>query len=329
MRNNGSTVRSATTGPPVDLEFAKKAWSCYVDQVTAAIATKFEAHDVASILLKGAAFQALLYDADDGRFYRDTDLLIQVHHRAIAVRLLADAGFVRVDSDEDWLGPAPKYAWTFRRKRDGALVDLHWRLSGSAAGPEQVWSTLRGHLIPLEVGGRVLDVLDAPASALLVALHSAHHGTGRPKTLTDVERAVARLDRSTWERARSLAQALGASEPFAAGLRLTPAGDALADRLGLARPVSVEMWLKTHPRTYGAWALDQLSQMPTIRGRLAVLRRIVLPPRSVMHTFFPLARRGRLGLVFAYLLRPLRLAVQAGPAVHEVVRARRSVRRER
>jgi Uncharacterised nucleotidyltransferase len=329
MRHNGPSLEPAMTVPPVDLEFAKKAWSCYVDQVTAAIATHFETHGVASILLKGAAFEALLYEPADGRFYRDTDLLIQVQHRALARQLLADAGFVRVDRDEDWLGPAPKYAWTFRRMRDGSVVDLHWRLSGSGATPEQVWSILRRHVTPLQVGGRLLDVLDASASALLVALHSAHHGTARPKTLTDVEHAVERLDRSTWDQARSLAEALGASEPFAAGLRLSAAGDALADSLGLARPASVEMWLKTHPRSYGAWAIDQLSQMPTFRDRLVAVRRIVLPPRAVMQTFFPLARRGRVGLILTYVLRPLRLAFHAGPALHELGRARRAVRRDR
>ena len=129
-----------------------------------------------------------------------------------------------------------------------------------------------------------MSVLDATASAVLVALHSAHHGTGRPKTLTDVEHAVARLDRSTWERARSLADALGASEPFAAGLRLTRAGDLLADSLGLERPASVAMWLKTNPRTYGAWALHQVAQNETTTGRLLALGTIVLPSPLVMRT---------------------------------------------
>jgi hypothetical protein len=310
-------------------EFAKKAWSCYVDQVTAALTTQFETHGVASILLKGPGFEALLYDVADGRFYRDTDLLVQVRDRARAEQLLVDSGFERIDRAEPGLGPAPKYARTFRRARDGAIVDLHWRLSGATAPPGQVWSTLSEHVTTLEVGGRPVSVLDAAASAMLVALHSAHHGTGRPKTLTDVEHAVARLDRSTWEGARSLADALGASEPFAAGLRLTSAGDELADSLRLERPASVAMWLKTNPRTYGAWALHQVSQHETATGRLVALGTIVLPSPVVMRTFFPLARRGRLGLMLAYLLRPARLAVHAGPALRDLVRARRALRHDR
>jgi hypothetical protein len=313
----------------VDAAFAKKAWSCYVDQVTAAVTTQFETHGVASILLKGPGFEALLYDVTDGRFYRDTDLLVQLRDQARAEHLLVESGFVRIDRDEPALGPAPKYARTFRRECDGAIVDLHCRLSGAAAPPEQVWLILCGHVTSLEVGGRPVSVLDDAASAFLVALHSAHHGTGRPKTLTDVEHAVARLDRPTWERARSLADVLGASEPFAAGIRLTRAGDELADSLGLERPASVAMWLKTNPRTYGAWALDQVSQNGTARGQLAALGTIVLPSPVVMRTFFPLARRGRRGLMLAYLLRPARLAVHAGPALCDLVRARRALRHAR
>jgi hypothetical protein len=310
-------------------EFAKKAWSFYVDQVTAEVTTQFEAQGVASILLKGPGFEALLYDAVDGRFYRDTDVLVRVHDRARAERVLADRGFVRIDRSEPTLGPAPSYARTFHRARDGALVDLHWRLSGAGAPPGHVWSRLSSHVTTLEVGGRPVRVLDAAASALLVALHSAHHGTGRPKTLTDVEHAVDRLDRATWERARSLADELRAREAFAAGLRLTSAGDALADSLGLARPASAAMWLKTNPRTYGAWALDQALQYETTSGRLVALARIVWPSPAVMRTFFPLAQRGRLGLMLAYLLRPARLVVHAGPAFRGLARARLAVRRAR
>ena len=62
--------------------------------------TQFETHGVPSILLKGPGFEALLYDVDDGRFYRDTDLLVQVRDRARAEQLLVDSGFQRIDRDE-------------------------------------------------------------------------------------------------------------------------------------------------------------------------------------------------------------------------------------
>jgi hypothetical protein len=48
-----------------------------------------------------------------------------------------------------------------------------------------------------------------------------------------------------------------------------------------------------------------------------------------MRRFFPLARRGRLGLLLAYLLRPARLAVHAGPALRDLVQARRGLRHGR
>jgi hypothetical protein len=48
-------------------DLAKRAWSCYVDQVTAAVTIQFETHGVRSIVLKGPGFEALLYDVDDGR----------------------------------------------------------------------------------------------------------------------------------------------------------------------------------------------------------------------------------------------------------------------
>jgi hypothetical protein len=89
------------------------------------------------------------------------------------------------------------------------------------------------------------------------------------------------------------------------------------------------MWLKTNPRTYGAWALDQVAQNQTARDRLAALGTIVVPSPTVMRKFFPLARRGRLGLLLAYLLRPARLAVHAGPALRDLVRARRALRQGR
>jgi hypothetical protein len=112
-------------------------------------------------------------------------------------------------------------------------------------------------------------------------------------------------------------------------LRLSENGNALADDLGLERPLSVEVWLKTHPTSYGAWVLDRFHQTSSLRGRFKIFLQVVAPPPSVMTMFFPLARRGRRGLVAAYMLRPLRLIANAGPAARDWLRARRALRTQR
>lgn len=313
----------------VDAHLAVKLRNLFVDHVTTEVTARFASRQIDSILLKGAAFARLFYDHDHERAYTDSDLLVRTGDVAGAEQALAELGFVRIDRDEDWLGPDPKYAHTFRRARDGALVDLHWRISGVAVAPEPAWSELYGRLTRLDIGGLTVATLDTAASAMLLALHGAHHGTGRAATLSEIERAVQRLDFETWQRAMALAHQLGAGDHFAAGLRLTAAGDALGDRLGLSRPATVELWLKNHSTSYGAWVLDRFTQTKSVRGRLRICLQVAAPPPVVMRSSFALARRGRGGLALAYLLRPLRLVAQAGPAVRVWRRARRHTRAAR
>jgi hypothetical protein len=314
---------------PEDLARANVAldlWSILVDRVTASVTAEFEARGIESILLKGPAFARLLYDDTTERPYTDTDLLIQVGDRERAEQALGDCGFVRVDYDEDWVGPAPMYAHTFQRHHDNAIIDLHWRLSGADASPELVWSTFEAHRRRLDVAGSTVTVVDPAASALLIALHNAHHGTGRPRTLTDLDQAVMKLDLPVWAEAADIAVRLGATEEFAAGLRVTYAGEALADWLGLGHPASVDMWLKTNPSSYGAWMLERVSQTPDLAGRIRIVMQIIVPPRIQMYRFVPLARRGFPGLLLAYALRPVQLLVHSGPAIRDWTRAWRDTR---
>ncbi len=74
---------------------------------------------------------------------------------------------MRIDRDEDWFEPEPKYAHTFYRRADRAYVDVHWRLSGAAAEATAQWDLMSRHTIALGVGGRSVVALDAAATAVL------------------------------------------------------------------------------------------------------------------------------------------------------------------
>jgi hypothetical protein len=306
----------------VDERAGRLAAIARVDAAGAEVRAAFAEAGIDCILLKGRSFAHRLYDAIWERPYSDTDLLIRLADRDRAESALADLGYARVDRDADRLG-APAYAHTFARA-DGALIDLHWNLSGVSASPERTWAALVGRTESLEVGARPARVLNDEATALMTALHNAHHGARWERAVPDLERAIERLSPRSWTAAAALAGELGADEAFAAGLSLSPAGAELATRIGLASAISLEYRLRAGEISYGAWALHRIRTARGARARMRVLAQVVVPPPSAMRQFFPLARRGWRGLAAAYLLRPLRLMIAAGPTAAEYVRARRS-----
>lgn len=295
-----------------------------VDAAGAEVRRAFSEAGIDCILFKGRGFAHRLYDAVWERPYSDTDLLIRLKDRERAEQLLVASGFARVDRDADRLGAAG-YAHTFARG-DGALIDLHWNLSGVATPAERTWSRITEHTIPLEVGGQPARVPDDVVTALLAALHNAHHGGRRAGTMPDLERAIDRLGSDAWMAAAALAAELDAREAFAAGLQLTAVGEALARRIGAAQPTSLEYRLRADATSYGAWALHRIHAARGWRDRIRVLIAVAVPPPHAMRLFFPLARRGRLGLIAAYALRPMRLLLGAGPAAREYLKARQMSR---
>ena len=61
----------------------------------------------------------------------------------------------------------------------------------------------------ITIGGTAVETLDRPASAVLIALHAAHHGPGWNRARTDLERACVVLDagllgRDSWRGSREL-----------------------------------------------------------------------------------------------------------------------------
>jgi hypothetical protein len=222
--------------------------------------------------------------------------------------VLAGLGFVNAlaaaRSDEQC-----DHASMWTRSSDRTAIDLHRSLSGVTVPPADVWSALREHRTPLVIGPATVSALDDTALALTVVFHAARHGRHVPKPLADLTRALERFDESTLEGAAALAGRLEALPLFVAGLRLVPAGAAWARSLGRDVRIPDATAVRALTRVRGIDTLELLRGAPGWR-RLLVLVQRTFPSRAALRVSMPLARRGRLGLLAAYAVRPLWLAVR-------------------
>jgi hypothetical protein len=292
-----------------------------VDRVTAEVSGALDAAGIRSIVLKGPAIAAWLYEPDVVRGYGDSDLLVAHREWDRAIETLVALGFV---GEKDVLGhPRMESLTSHPWRRGDDHVDLHATIEGLGAEPEAVWSALSRRTERQVIGGRELEVLGPVARTLHVALHAAQHQDGKP--LLDLRRAHERLPESTWAQAAGLARELDGLPAFAAGLRHIDDGGALLGRLGLDDVRTADTTL----RELGVPLAEGLHALSAVRGarrKLGVLRREVLPGREFMRWWSPLARRGRRGMLAAYLWRVLWLARHAPAAARAVRRARRDAR---
>lgn len=280
-----------------------------VDQVTAEVVTALETRGVDMILLKGPAIARLLYPRG-GRAYVDTDLLVSPDDFEVARNVLVARGFVLISSGISthalaYARPDPATGRSF-------TVDLHQRLPHFRRSAGEAWSVLRAETVEMTIAGVTVRALSVPGRAMHVALHAAQHGEPKRQPLEDLRRAIAMVGFVDWQRASALAHALGAEDLFGAGLRLSPQGAPLANRLGLPDRVPLALRLKANGRMHpGARELQRLADARTRGQRLLVLREGLLPRADVMRSLTPLARRGRAGLILAHVTRLLSIARRA------------------
>jgi hypothetical protein len=140
------------------------------------------------------------------------------------------------------------------------------------------------------------------------------------KPQADLERALARVELGVWREAAALAHELGAGPAFAVGLCLSPRGRDLAARLGLStRAASRAVRLRAGAPLGAAMALDwfveQLLRTPGVHSRVRLVGRQVVPSREWMLAGYPIARRSRRGLVAAYVVRPVHIALMLPSAL--------------
>jgi hypothetical protein len=297
-----------------------------VDALTAETIGALQAAGVRSILLKGPAVARWLYRDGTLREYDDCDLLVDPAQTGSAATVLGELGFAPLldPTDAYMAAMAPPHAecWT-RGERHDDIVDLHDCLFGTHAAKDAVWRELSAGTDSVAVGGVDAQVLDAPRRAVVVALHAAANGSRGAKSLEDLRRALSLVDETVWVEAARVAERIDAGESFAAGLRLLPEGRELAGRLGVRTPASAEVLLHASTVPQGALFLEALRSAESARERSRLLGRALLPSRRYMRALSPLARRGRIGLGAAYLVRLVTRLATALPAMRAIRLAHR------
>lgn len=295
-----------------------------IDLVTVEAVGLLAGEGIPSILLKGPSFARWLYPDPRDRSYTDTDLLISPDDLGKARDVLERHGFTA-----PFKGAAHElihYAEPWIRSDDAAEIDLHHRLPG-IEDSATAWRVLSARTETMSLRGHEVTILDAPARALHVALHAAQHGSSRTPSVLDLERALAVLDDDTWQEAVALAGAAGAVVAFESGMRLAEGGTEVLKRLGVAASGDgawrlAEILREEEPGEAMVQGLVWFGNVRGVRAKAVLLVYKAFPPRAVLATWSPLARRGPLGLLVARVWRPFWLVLRAPRAILRYRRAR-------
>jgi hypothetical protein len=305
-----------------DRVLLKAARGLSLDRSLAEVVDAFAEIGVRPLLIKGPAFARWLYEDPRERRYRDIDLLVAPERFDAAQRCLVKLRFEQPLARSHDHETADHHELWVRHGRLPAVVELHRTLYLVSAPPALVWRRLSEGSHPIEVAGTQVDTPGLPVCALILGLHAAQHGVAVRKPIRDLESALGRVAFEDWSAAAALAQELGAAGAFAMGLQLACGGGELTDRLGLSTQCasrSVRLLARTPPHT--AMGIEQLFTTQGMGARLRLFALKLVPSRAFMRGYYPLARRGRLGLLSAYVLRPLRLAVELPRGVQAWLRA--------
>ncbi len=291
--------------------FRLAAFSFKVDAVTAEATAALSEASIPSILLKGPGITTWLYAGEEARIYGDSDLLIRKADWDRAAGVLEELGF------EDDLGPLdhPRMesgaGFPWARESDGSGVDMHCTLFGIGATPDDLWAAFSADAVAEQVGGAEVMLPSHPARLLHIALHALQHGGETwDKPMKDLSRGIEKAEVTEWRQALALSERLDAAENFSTGLRLLPQGEQLAAEIGAQRVETTKAALRL-AQVPMAEGFEELADAPGLRAKAMIVFRELFPNAEFMRWWSPLARRGRLGLAFAYLGRPFWLAFHA------------------
>jgi hypothetical protein len=295
-------------------------WNLPIDAATLEVVRAFDARGIDGVVLKGPALNDW-YPEDSDRTYTDADVWVAPEAVPEAGAVLRELGYQPARDNTglpDWWA---EHAHEWVRERDRANIDLHAQLQGTGLEPTHTWAMLWPRCVEFRLAGEAAKRLPDDARALYVTLHATHHGVARDASTGHLAAALAAVDDPIWVSALKLARELHAVESFATGLRLLPAGAALAARIAVpdARDVRTSLLAGSPPPV--ALGFDQLSGARGLRRVEILLRKFAPPPGFIRDWWAPAARNRRM-LALGYLYRPVWLLKHA-PAGYRAWRAAR------
>ncbi len=299
-----------------------------LDELTCRVVTSLRRAGIRGIVLKGPSIARWLYTDGNRRHYVDSDLLVDPRLVGAASLVLVELNFEhpRGPVAPGLSGDRAPYAYAWIDRATGARFELHRTLIGLGVPPEEAWRVLSAQTEEMLLRGERIDVLNAPARTMHVALHAAQDGGRSPRAMEDLRRAISEVPRDTWRQAKTVAEELDAVQALAYGLRLRSEGKDLAATLGLSAEESVDVLLHAESSISSARGFEWLASKPGTLPKVGLVIRKLFPPPAFMRAWTPLARRGRLGLSLAYLWRPLWVCGQAIPGLVAWLSARRRAR---
>ena len=316
------SANSKKTEGPTEPRLAVAGTQLVVDLASIEAISALREAGLDCILLKGPSLAQWLYPVPTSRSYSDCDLLVAASDIGSAGNVLGKLGYAP-EGIEELKGDRPllSHPWT---RADGVAVDLHHGLPGAEAPVERVWEVLSKATDNMELRGEQVTVLNEPARTAHVVLHAAQHGGGGP--VVDLAQALERLSRSKWQAALEVARSIDAVGAFAQGLSLLAKGKTLLAQLDLRADESVDAVLRAEGADPAALNVQWLFSRPTFSEKVSLALRKLFPPPGFLRARSSLAKRGTVGLILAYVLRPFEVLLRAVPGVIKWYRARRKVK---
>jgi hypothetical protein len=314
---------------------ASVARSLMLDAAAVHCVSALRAAGIRAILLKGPVTARWLYSDAGNRDYTDVDLLVARGELRRALRILGGLGYRDTQADRS-PNETPTHARALAlepssgprgsvRFPTGLLVDLHWTFHGIGAPDAEFWGVVTGDAERMRITGTEIEIPSEPTRTLLLSLHAATTGAIAGRALADLDRGLERLADETWVAAHELARQLDALPRFIAGLRMRPVGRELIGRLHLEGDMDALSAMRAVGVPPVAGGLERLRTTHGLGPRMLLLARELVPTRSFMRNWSPLARRGAVGLALAYAYRPFALALKLPAALRAHARARRAV----